>query len=169
MAGRAVLEYSDLERFPDDGLRRELIGGELFVTPSPVTAHQRAAGRINEILTQYAARRGGEAFFAPLDVVLGNRDVVQPDVMFVARDRIEVIREKGIVGVPSLVVEILSPSTRGVDQTAKRDLLCALWNPSIDRRSRRGVDRPCARPENGTYLDQRPSATRCSRRRCPIS
>ncbi len=41
MAPRTPLVYEDLESFPDDNLRREILGGELFVTPSPSRRHQR--------------------------------------------------------------------------------------------------------------------------------
>jgi Uma2 family endonuclease len=78
----AKLTYDDFVRFPDDGLRHELIGGVHYVTPSPVTVHQRLVGRLHVALYRYFEGRGsGEVFVGPFDVVFSNHDVVEPDVM----------------------------------------------------------------------------------------
>ncbi|HVS04213.1 MAG TPA: Uma2 family endonuclease, partial [Thermoanaerobaculia bacterium] len=61
----------------------------------------------------------GEAFVAPLDVILSRTDVVQPDLLFVSRDRDEIVRDR-IRGAPDLAVEVVSPSSRRIDELLKR-------------------------------------------------
>ncbi len=115
------LTYEDYASFPDDGIRRELIDGEVHVTPSPVTRHQRIALRLARLLADHVdEHNAGEVFIAPYDVVLSPHDVVQPDIAFVARTDAGVVTEANIQGPPTLVVEVVSdPRT---DRVRKRDL-----------------------------------------------
>ncbi len=114
--------YSDLERFPDDNFRRELIGGELIVTAAPATRHQRAVIRLGARLLAYADAHGGDVFPAPCDVYLSDIDVVEPDVLFVAAEEIAKVEKKLVRGAPTLVVEVSSPSTRRLELARKREL-----------------------------------------------
>ena len=116
------LSYADLERIPEDGLRREIIEGELYVTPSPVVRHQRVARQLVVAFTQHMDRAGGEAFFAPLDVVFTDHDVVEPDVLYLLPEHLDRITGPNIQGAPDVVVEISSPGTRRRDLGIKRDL-----------------------------------------------
>jgi Uma2 family endonuclease len=59
-------------------------------------------------------------FNAPIDLILGSHDILQPDLVIVAQDRDYLITERGIEGAPNIVVEILSPSTRTLDQRVKK-------------------------------------------------
>lgn len=122
----ARLTYDDLVTlFPDeDGVRRELIDGELFVTPSPFIRHQRLVIRLTTALANHlAAHPGqGEVFGSPLDVVMTPYDVVEPDVLVVLGDQLDVLTDKHIHGAPGIVVEILSKGTRKRDLTLKRQL-----------------------------------------------
>ncbi len=112
------LDYSDLLVSPDDGKRYELVRGDLYVTPSPSPVHQRISKRLQRQLEAYFEDRSiGEVFDAPIDLILTNQDVFVPDLLVVS-DSSHVTR-RGIEGPPLLVVEILSPSTRGVDQGVK--------------------------------------------------
>src|SRR5438128_982430 len=97
--------YDDLAALPDDQ-RYEIIDGELWVNPSPITRHQKLAHRLAVALDQLERSGAGNVFSAPLDVVFSKRDVVQPDLMFIAAARASVIGEKNITGAPDLVVEI---------------------------------------------------------------
>jgi Uma2 family endonuclease len=111
----------DYLALPDD-VRAELIDGELYVTPSPGSAHQRVVPRIWRALQDYAAAsEAGEAFLAPLDVHLPSGDVVQPDVLFVRRANAPIVQDQ-VRGVPDLVAEVLSPAHRERDRIVKRDL-----------------------------------------------
>jgi Uma2 family endonuclease len=117
------LTYDDLASFPDDHLRRELIDGELFVTPSPIVAHQRAVMRILQALANHADEHGGLTLPAPMDVVFSPVTVVEPDVLFLGPARAARLSDERFVDiVPDLVVEVSSPSTRRLDLIKKRSL-----------------------------------------------
>lgn len=118
------LTYDDLlELFPEESLeRRELIGGELFVTPSPERRHQRVVVRLTRLLEEHAEAHGGELLVGPFDLQLTPHDVVQPDLLYFIEERRELIGERPTAAAPDLVVEISSPSTRQRDLTAKRRL-----------------------------------------------
>ena len=114
--------YEDYLDFPDDGRRHELIDGEHFVTPAPVRHHQRLAIRLTFALESWLRQHPvGELSVAPMDVILSDVDVVQPDLLFVSKERAEILG-KWVHGAPDLVIEILSPSTRRVDEITKRRL-----------------------------------------------
>jgi Uma2 family endonuclease len=113
------LGYDDLLTMPSDGLRREILDGELIVTPSPSPQHQRVSKRLQRQLEAFFETRGlGEVFQAPLDTILGPHDVVEPDLLVVS-DASSVSR-RAIEKPPLLTVEILSPSTERVDRVRKR-------------------------------------------------
>lgn len=114
------LTYEDYLLLPDDGRRHEIIEGEHYVTPSPLKKHQVVAGNLHALIWHYTRRvRTGTVYVAPFDVIFSDEDVVQPDVMFVTRDRDSITTERGIRGAPDLVIEVLSESTRKIDQTLK--------------------------------------------------
>ncbi len=115
---KTKLEYSDYVHIPSDGKRYELLEGDLHVTPAPSPLHQRVSKRLQRVLEAYFEDAGrGEVFNAPIDVILTNQDVVQPDLVLVTNA--EQISQRGIEGPPLLLVEVLSPSTREYDRTAK--------------------------------------------------
>ena len=114
--------YEDYMRTPDD-IRYELLDGELILSPSARTAHQRTSGNIYYSLRTFVEENKlGEVFHAPYDVVLDDFNVVQPDILFVSNEREHIITDLNIQGAPDLVIEILSPSTARRDRTQKRDL-----------------------------------------------
>lgn len=119
--------YEDYKSLPESETKRyELLGGELVMVPSPSTHHQRVSRRLEFILEAFVQEKGlGEVFHAPLDVVLGEgeeREVVQPDIFFIAKERAGIIAEEEIRGVPDLVIEIISPGTEGRDRHYKKTL-----------------------------------------------
>ncbi len=118
------LTYDDFVRFPDDGLRHELIDGVHYVTPSPVTRHQQLSGRLHLAIGTYLERHpdAGQLFYAPFDVIFSRWDVVEPDLLFVAADQLEILTDANVQGAPALVIEILSPGTRRRDLGIKREL-----------------------------------------------
>jgi Uma2 family endonuclease len=117
------LTYDDLQLLPDDGMRHEIIDGELFVTASPNRRHQKVLGRLYLQIGNFLEVHPevGEAYLAPFDVVLSYWDVVEPDLLFVASDQ-DILTPTNVQGPPALVVEIGSPSTRRLDQHLKREL-----------------------------------------------
>ena len=103
------------ERDRDDRLRWELLDGELVVTPSPLTIHQAIVGELHLRLAP-GTPEGTHLFMAPLDVRLDERNVLQPDLVLVDEASIET---ESIVGAPLLAIEVLSPSTEGIDRREK--------------------------------------------------
>jgi Uma2 family endonuclease len=123
MATRIVLTYADYAAIPNDGKRYELHEGDLSVTPAPGTRHQRAVLNLVLVLTQHVrARHLGEVFVSPVDCILSETSVVQPDVVFVESAKRAIVSERGIEGPPTLVVEVLSPSTIQIDRLVKGQL-----------------------------------------------
>jgi Uma2 family endonuclease len=119
----ARLGYADLVAWPDDGRRHELIDGDHWVMPSPLTSHQRIVVRLCTSLSAYLAEwPAGEVLVAPVDVVLSPHDVVVPDLIVVLREQSGLVTDAHVRGAPAVVVEVLSPGTRARDATLKRDL-----------------------------------------------
>ncbi len=117
------LTYEDYRTIPDDGKRHEIIEGEEYMSPSPTTPHQRIVLNLATALKQHVQEHdAGEVFVAPCDVILSDHDVVQPDVFFVAAERRDIVKERGIAGVPDLVVEVVSEGNRRHDEVRKRRL-----------------------------------------------
>ena len=122
MVTQTKLTYQDYANTPDDE-RYELIDGVLIMVPAPNIAHQRSHASLGVQMWSFVRQHDlGRVFLAPTDVVLSDTDVVQPDVLFISKERQHIITEANIQGAPDLVVEILSPSTSRNDWREKRDL-----------------------------------------------
>lgn len=112
--------YEDLQHLPPDRSRYEIVDGELFVTLAPTPLHQKIVTNLSGHLWQHVRRhRLGEVFVAPLDVVFSLSTVLEPDILFVRRSRLEIIGEKNLSGPPDLAVEVLSESTAQLDREIK--------------------------------------------------
>lgn len=114
-SGAVALTWDDLQQMPDDGYRRELVNGQLFVTPSPSRRHQRTVVRLTLLLAMNCSE-GLEVLVAPFDWKRSAETVFQPDLLVIERDD----ANGPFTGTPRLVVEVLSPSTRDTDLTLKR-------------------------------------------------
>ncbi len=117
------LTIDDLQRMRDASNDRfELIEGEQFVTPSPSPLHQDISGSLYTLFRSVVFESGhGRVYFAPLDVRLAENTIVQPNLIVILSDR-SVLTEARVEGAPSLVVEIISPSTSDYDRVTKRNL-----------------------------------------------
>lgn len=118
-----IYTYDDLANTPDDGRRYEIISGELIVSPAPRLDHQDVVGLLFMLLRLYvSADRLGKVYTAPTDVRLSPHNTVQPDILFVSRERLHICRPNYVDGAPDLIVEVLSDRTRGIDLVQKRAL-----------------------------------------------
>jgi Uma2 family endonuclease len=113
--------YDDLEGMPDDGYRREIIGGSLIVTPAPIGRHQRVVTNLVSILRQ-AETPETMVMSAPYDWRLPDGGSVQPDLLVIQRQDFYPDGPLPPTTVPLLVVEVLSKSNPMQDLAVKRAL-----------------------------------------------
>jgi Uma2 family endonuclease len=108
----------DLEDFPDDGNRYELVNGALLVSPAPGEDHQTVVLELG-IRLRAVRPDGFRVFVAPFSVQLDKDTEVQPDVLVaMAKD----VTKKNLPTAPLLAVEVLSPSTAIIDLNLKKAL-----------------------------------------------
>jgi Uma2 family endonuclease len=120
---KATLTYRDYEALPEDGRRHEIHDGELSVTPAPSPQHQIVSINLVRVLALHIpAVVPGLLLYAPLDVLLTDTTIVQPDVVYLAPAALSRVSHRGIEGPPTLAVEILSLSTHTLDRVTKRRL-----------------------------------------------
>jgi Uma2 family endonuclease len=127
MTARVAWTYQDYAALPNDGRRYEVHAGELSMTPSPTSDHQIVLTRLLLILDCHVETRNlGLVLPAPLDVILSESSrettILQPDIVYLAAERLPALRRRGVVGPPTLVVEILSPGTAATDRRTKSAL-----------------------------------------------
>ena len=122
MGTQIQFTYEDYRKLPDDE-RYQLIEGELVREPAPKTYHQRISGKLFYYLYQYVQEHEvGVVYDCPVDVLLSQINVLQPDILFISRTRESIVEEDYVRGAPDLVVEVLSPSTSHRDRGVKMDL-----------------------------------------------
>lgn len=115
--------YSDYEKLPANGKQYQVLDGELFMTPAPLTKHQKVLLKIYDCIKDYIRKNdSGELYISPCDVVLSDENIVQPDLLFIAKGKVHIIKEKNIQGAPDFVVEILSEGTEKLDRIYKKSL-----------------------------------------------
>ena len=122
MVTKAKYTYEDYLNTPE-GERYELIDGELILVASPNEEHQFASIRLASQMHFYVDERDlGWVFHAPFDIVFSDTQVVQPDIMFISKERESIRTGANVRGAPDLVVEIISPSSVSRDWNYKREL-----------------------------------------------
>jgi Uma2 family endonuclease len=124
-AGTAVprlgpYRVADYDRLPDEP-RYELVFGRFHLTPSRSPRHQIVVPMLWQHFDRIAEAAGGFVFIAPLDVVLADHSVVQPDLLYMSAARLDLVGNR-IEGAPDLVVEVLSPGTARYDRGKKLQL-----------------------------------------------
>ena len=117
------LTYRDYLDLPESDDRYELIDGELYMAPTPIPEHQIFLFYLTKVIEEFVTEHDlGRVIISPQDVILSEDVVLQPDVMFISNERMNIIRWGHYVrGAPDLVVEVLSPSTSVRDRTLKRE------------------------------------------------
>ena len=111
------LTYQDYANLEGDE-RYELLDGELILVAAPNEDHQTASLRMIVRMKAFVDENDlGRVFHAPYDVLFTDTDVVQPDVLFVSKERYHIRTPANIQGAPDLAVEILSPPSSRRDGT----------------------------------------------------
>ena len=140
---------------PDDGVRYEIVDGELLVTPAPMRRHQRMVAQLLRLLADYVEQDGlGEALCSPADIEAGEGTLVQPDLFVVPLTTGRPADDWVEVGELLLAVEVLSPSTARADRHLKRRLyqregVPECWIVDLDARL---VERWCPGDERAELL-----------------
>ena len=102
--GKIHLTYVDYCELPDNGKQYEILEGELWMGPAPTPRHQSISANMFRILDQYLkAHPQGRLYYAPLDVILADDTIVQPDLVFVRFANLPRITTRGVEGAPDLV------------------------------------------------------------------
>ena len=121
-ADQKKLTYEDYAKTPENE-RWELIDGVLIMAAAPNLIHQNIQMNLALAVAAWVRRHGlGKVYTAPTDVVFSDTITVQPDLVFVSNERESILTHANIQGAPSLVVEILSPSTAKLDWRDKMDV-----------------------------------------------
>ena len=136
MSPKSAFTYRDYEALPNDRRRYEIHDGELCVTPAPSFEHQVILSNLLRVLFRHVPDVApGLVLPAPTDVLLSDRSdettIVQPDILYIAPDRVALTSRRGVEGGPTLAVEILSPSTRTIDRVTKRGLYARYGLPCL--------------------------------------
>lgn len=109
---KKILKYADYVRLtPPDSGNYELHEGKIIFMPTPSPLHQIVSANLLVAIHNFIKKNQlGRVFAAPMDTVFTPTDVLQPDLLFLSKERLHLIGDKKIEGAPDLVVEILSPS-----------------------------------------------------------
>ncbi len=117
------LTWHDFEALPEDGRRYELHDGRLEVTPAPSERHQTVVLNLAALLRDWVrTRQLGKVLIAPFDVVLACDTIVEPDLVFFARDRLGLLDGRKANGAPDLAVEVFHHAGALKDTEIKRQL-----------------------------------------------
>jgi len=104
-----------------EGTLCQLINNQLIMSPAPSDPHQKTVLKLGAGIFDFVEENNlGEVRIAPYDVYINNKNVYQPDIVFIAKENLHKIKKNGLHGAPDLVVEILSPETAKYDLTEKK-------------------------------------------------
>ena len=116
-------EFMNLEIPDDDDHIYELLNGEIVKYSAPESKHQIASANLHLIMGGYAKQKKlGRVLYAPISVFLEEYSAPQPDLLFVATNQLDIIQQKGIIGVPDLMIEIVSPGSVVRDRVRKKEI-----------------------------------------------
>jgi Uma2 family endonuclease len=111
--------YDDYASLPDDGNHYEVIDGVVCMSPAPGTRHQYVVGKLHAALMEYVEQERLGIVFYDVDVLFVSGQYLRPDIVFIPKDRMSGVIERGIESKPGLVVEVLSPSSHHYDRVLK--------------------------------------------------
>ncbi|MGQ0562490.1 MAG: Uma2 family endonuclease [Gemmatimonadota bacterium] len=132
--------YAEYARLPDDGNRYEVLDGELLVTPSPGTRHQRYATELFFRLRSYVQQYDLGEMMWDLELLFVSGQFLRPDMQFVPKSQEHLLTDRGNEGRPGLIVEVLSPGSVRNDKVTKPARYADFgvpeyWVLDIDRRA----------------------------------
>lgn len=153
------MTYEDLEGFPDDGKRREIVGGKLYVAPAPSKQHQTLSKRLFRVFdVEVEAAGRGAVFYAPVDVRFPTGEQVQPDLIVLLSEHLDRYQGNTVFGPPDIVVEIFSPSSRSYDRVEKAHLYAAHGVPEYWQADPDGPALDILILRDGRYVPVEPDA-----------
>lgn len=107
---------------PETNQPIELWDGELVMSPTPTPNHQTIVGSFYRTLDGFVRqKKSGRVFLSPLDIILSQHRVVQPDLFFISNENKNIVQDR-VRGVPDLAVEVISPGTWKRDRVEKKSL-----------------------------------------------
>lgn len=117
-----LLTYDDYAKLtPPESGNYELHKGQIVYMPTPIPLHQLISSELHILLGFFIKTHGlGKLIAAPMDTVFTQNDTLQPDLLFISKDRLDIIGEKKIEGAPDLVIEIYSPSNSTKEMSYKK-------------------------------------------------
>jgi len=111
---------TDYYKLLPEGAPYQLIEGELVMTPAPNPWHQFILGRLFIALSEFVKKEeSGIVLLSPVDLYLDDENAFQPDLIFISKEKKDIIKKDGIYGAPEIVMEVLSPSTAHYDLREK--------------------------------------------------
>jgi Uma2 family endonuclease len=126
----SLLTLEQFKRLVNDGMKADLINGVMLVATPASYTHERLFNFLMRLVGDYVEERDMGIVLGSRSLVeVGPRDGYEPDLCFVAQNRLDIINETSITGPPDLVVEIISPSTRRHDAYAKKQGYARLGVP----------------------------------------
>ncbi len=119
----SVAEFREMLFDDNDDYFYEIINGEMIQKSAPAPPHHRISRKIMIILDRFInENKAGEIFQSPVDVYLDEYNKPQPDLVFVSNENKDIITNNGIMGIPDLIIEIISPETYLLDRFKKKAL-----------------------------------------------
>lgn len=106
-----------------EGTLAELINDSIYMSPSPFYSHQNISAELAMQIRYYVKQNNlGICIAAPIDIFFDDKNVLQPDIIFIAKENMSIIKDNRIKGSPDLIIEILSPGNKNHDLEIKKDI-----------------------------------------------
>ena len=116
----AKLTWDDIKDRPEDAGRTEIVNGELVLSPTPATRHQRICTLLGYHLTGFLYKTNlGTLLSSPMHTILALHAHYEPDLCFIRKNRLSIVKENFIDGPPDLAIEVISESNRTHDTVVK--------------------------------------------------
>lgn len=106
-----------------EGTLCQLLNNKLIISPAPIVVHEQILNEINIEISIFLRKNPiGKLLISPIDVHFSEENILQPDLIFIKKENLNIVRKKGVFGVPDLIIEILSPSTSQFDFEEKKSV-----------------------------------------------